>query len=109
MHYKKGEENVLLFFLRRDMAPVTVIGPRCFLAVLAAILCAAATAAFRKLPLELLPLPALVIGTLANPTSRLVLAAEISHNNRCPVLHVFRMVPDRELLDQWKDINVVRQ
>lgn len=91
------------------MTPVAVVDPRSLLTVFAAILGAAAATAFGELALEFLPLATLVVGALADAASRLILAAEVSHDNAGPVLHVLRVVPNGELLNQREDINIIRQ
>lgn len=89
------------------MAPVAMVNPRSFLAVFAAVLGAAAASALGKLALEFLPLAALVVRTLTNAASRLILAAEVSHDHAGPVLHVLRVVPNGELLNQGEDIDII--
>lgn len=91
------------------MAPVAMVNPRSFLAVFTAVLGAATASAFGKLALEFLPLAALVVRTLTNAASRLILAAEVSHDHAGPVLHVLRVVPNGELLNQGEDIDIIGQ
>lgn len=55
--------------LRGTMAPVTVVHPGCLLAIFAAVFRATTPATLGKLPLELLPFPALVIRTLPDTTA----------------------------------------
>jgi hypothetical protein len=92
---------------RGRVAPVAVVHPRGLLAVFAAVFGATAAPTLGKLSLELLPLATLVVGTLTDATSRLVLAAEISHDNARPVLHILRVVSNGELLHQGEDIDIV--
>lgn len=91
------------------VAPVAVICPRGFLAVLAAVLGTPATTALGELPLEFLPLPAAVVGALADSTPRLVLPAEVPHDDTRPILHISRVVPHRELLNQREDVDIIRK
>ena len=88
---------------------MSVVHPCRLLAILAAVFGAAAATAFRKLSLILLPFPAFVIRTLTDAASGFILATKVSHHNTCPILHVFRMMMNRELLHQGKDIEIVRQ
>lgn len=82
-------------------------GPGALLTLLAAVLGPAASATLGKLSCKLLPLAALVVGTLANATSGIVLAAQVSHNNSGPILHVRAVVSNRELFNQREDVEVV--
>jgi hypothetical protein len=91
------------------MTPVAVVNPRSLLTVFAAVLGTAAATAFGELALELLPFATLVVSALTNTTSRLVFAAEVSHDHTGPVLHILRVVPNGELLNQREDINIIRQ
>ena len=79
--------------------PVAVENPGTLLALLAAVFRSPASSALGKLSCELLPFPALIVCTLPNPTPTIVLAAQISHYNSCPVLHVLAMMADSEFLD----------
>lgn len=92
---------------RCGVAPVAVVYPRGFLAVFAAVLGTAATAALCELALELLPFATLVVGALANPSTRLVLAAEVPHYHAGPVLHVLGVVSHGELLNEREDVHII--
>lgn len=83
--------------------------PCTLLAFLAAVFCPSASSALGKLSGELLPLAALVVGTLSYATSRVILPAQVPHHNSSPVLHVLAVVPDGELLHQREYVEVVRQ
>lgn len=89
------------------MAPVTMVDPRTLLTLLAAVLGATAASALGKLALVFLPLATLIVGALANASSRVILPAEIPHHHTRPVLHVLGVVSNGELLDQGEDIEVV--
>ena len=93
----------------RRVAPMAMVHPRGFLAVLAAVFGPATTAAFCELPLEFLPFAALIVRALADTTARFILATEIPHHHTGPVPHVFRMVTDGELLNQREDVHIVRE
>ena len=93
---------------RGSHAPVSVEHPRALLAFLAAVLGPPAPSALGKLPGELLPLAALVVGTLPYAASGVILAAKVAHHDPGPVLHVLAVVPDSELLNQREDVEVVR-
>ena len=95
--------------LWRRMTPMTMIGPRCFLAILAAVLCTAAATTLCELSLVFLPFPTLVIGTLPNSTARFILSTQVPHNNARPILHIFRVVSHRELFNQREDVEIVGQ
>ena len=75
------------------------------LALLATVLCFAASATLGKLSRLRLPLAASRISALANTLPRVVLAAGVSHDDSCPVLY-FQWVhgPVRELFDDGKNI-----
>jgi len=81
--------------------------PSTLLAFLAAVLRPPASATFGKLPCELLPFTTLIVCTLSDPTTAVVLAAQISHHNSCPVLHVLAVVSDSKLLDERENVEVV--
>ena len=83
--------------------------PSALLALLAAVFGAAAAPTFRKLSGVLFPAAALVIRTLPNAASGLILATEITHHDTSPVLHVLGMMSHREFLDKREDIEVVKQ
>jgi len=72
--------------------PVSVVNPSTLLTFLAAVLRPAASAALCKLSGKLLPLPALIVSTLPDASSAFIFAAEIPHDNTCPVLHVLAVV-----------------
>lgn len=95
--------------LRSSNTPMAVECPSALLALFAAIFCSAASTALSKLPRERLPFTALVIGTLSNATSGIVLATEIAHYDPGPVLHIGAMISYCELLDQGENIKVVGQ
>lgn len=92
---------------RRSDAPVAVERPRTLLAFLAAVLGASASAAFGELASVFFPLAALVVGTLADAASRVVLPAQVPHDDASPVLHVGAVMSDGELFDQGKDVEIV--
>lgn len=69
-------------------APEAVAPPGPFLTLLAAVFGSPAATAFGELAGILLPLPAFPICALADATARLVLAAQVAHDNAGPVLHV---------------------
>lgn len=81
--------------------------PGGFLAFFAAILRPPASSAFCELAGELLPFPALVICTLSNAPTGIILAAQISHYNASPVLHVLTVMADCELFHKGEDVEVV--
>ena len=87
--------------------PVAVENPGALLALLAAVFRSPASSALGKLSCELLPFPTLVVCTLPNPAPTIVLAAQISHDHSCPVLHVLAVVPNREFLDKRENVEVV--
>jgi len=89
------------------MAPVPMVHPSGFLAIFAAVFGATATSTLSKLTLELLPPATLVVSALANTTSRLVLTAEVPHNNARPVLHVLGMMPNSKLLHQGENVDII--
>ena len=91
------------------MAPVPMIHPSGFLALFAAVFGATATSTFGKLTLEHLPLATFEVGTLTDPTSRLIFAAKISHDHTRPVLHVLRVMSHGELLHQGEDVDIIGQ
>lgn len=75
---------------------------------LAAIFGPTTTSAFRKLTRKLLPLAALIVGTLANPTPSIVLATQVAHHYTRPVLHILGVTAHCKLLNQRENIVVVR-
>ena len=91
------------------VAPVAMVHPGGFLAVLAAVLGPATTTAFCKLPLELFPFAAFVVRALADAAARFILAAQVSHHHTRPVPHVFRVVSDGKFLDQREDVHIIRE
>jgi hypothetical protein len=86
---------------------MSVKDPGALLAFLAAVFRPPATSAFGKLSCELLPFPTLVVCTLSNPASTVVLTAQIPHHNSCPVLHILAVVSDGKFLDERENIEVV--
>lgn len=88
---------------------MAVEGPRTLLALFAAVLGAAATAALSKLASVLFPFPALIVGALADTAPCLVFPAQVPHNDPCPVLHVCAVVSYGELLDQGEYVHIIRQ
>ena len=90
-------------------APVSVVCPGALLALFAAVLSSTAAAALSKLTRVLLPFPALPVGTLPNASPSVILAAQVSHNNTGPVLHIGTVVADCKLLHQREDVEVVWQ
>lgn len=88
---------------------MTMIHPSVLLAFLAAILRAAATAAFRKLSLIIFPFSTLVMRTLSNATSGVILATKISHHYTRPVAHGVRVLARGEFLDNREDIHIIGQ
>lgn len=93
--------------LRRRNAPMPVKHPSTLLAFLAAVLRPPASATLGKLACELLPFPALVVCTLSDAPTAVVLAAQVAHHHASPVLHVLAVVSDRELFDQRENVEVV--
>lgn len=102
--------------LGRD-APEAVAAPGAFLALFGAVLGAAAAAALCELARVLLPLAALPVCALADAAARVVLAAEVAHDDAGPVGHVVLLRRDGsagavargrglggELLDQGEDV-----
>jgi len=83
--------------------------PSTLLTFLAAVLCASTPTTLSKLPGELLPLAAFVVGTLSNASTGIILAAEVPHNNTSPVLHVGTVVADCEFFHQRENIIVIWQ
>ena len=88
---------------------MAVVHPRGFLAILAAILGTTASTTFSKLSLEFFPFAALVVCALADAAAGLILTAEIPHHHTCPILHIFGMVADGEFLNQWEDVDIIRE
>lgn len=86
---------------------MAVESPSTLLALFAAVLGPPASAALGKLTGVLLPLATLVICTLADPSTSVVLAAEVSHNNAGPVLHISAVVANCELLNKREEVEVV--
>lgn len=86
-----------------------MIGPGALLTLLAAVLCPAAPTALSKLPGELFPFTTLVISALSNPTPGIVLAAEITHDDAGPVLHISTVISHRKLLHEGEDVKIVWQ
>jgi hypothetical protein len=86
---------------------MSVEDPRTLLAFLAAVFRPPASSAFGKLSCELLPFPTLIVCTLSNPASTVVLAAQIPHHNSCPVLHILAMVSNCEFLDERENVEVI--
>jgi hypothetical protein len=86
---------------------VTVESPCALLALFAAVFGASASTTLGKLASVLFPFAALVVCTLADTSTCVILTAEISHNNAGPVLHISAVVADCELLDQWEEVEVV--
>lgn len=66
-------------------APEAMAAPGAFLALFGAVLCAAASAAFRELPWNLFPLAALPVCTLSDTTTGVIFPAEITHHYTSPV------------------------
>jgi hypothetical protein len=93
----------------RSMAPVSMEYPCTLLALLAAVFRSTAPPALCELSLELLPPPALIVGTLPNATARIVFPAQVPHHDTCPILHILGMVANREFFHQWEDIEIIRQ
>lgn len=94
---------------RSSNAPVAMERPGALLTLLAAILCPAAPTALSELPRKFFPFTALVISALPNPAPRIILTAEVPHNDASPVLHIGTMVPDSELLHQREYVEIVRK
>ena len=55
----------------------------------------------------LLPFTALIVSALADAATSIIFAAEVSHDNTSPVLHVSTVVPHCELLDEREEIEVI--
>ncbi|KAI6766240.1 hypothetical protein HG530_007310 [Fusarium avenaceum] len=81
--------------------------PCTLLALFAAVFGSSASATLGKLTSVLFPLAALVVSTLADASTGIVLAAEISHDHTSPVLHISAVVTNCELLNEWKKVEVV--
>jgi hypothetical protein len=88
---------------------MSVESPRTFLTFLAAVLGASTSATFGELASVLLPLATLIVGTLPDAASSLVLAAQISHNDSCPVLHIGAVVAHSELLHKREEVEIIRE
>lgn len=86
---------------------MAVESPSTLLALFAAVFSASASTTLGELASVLFPFAALVVCTLADASTCVILAAEISHNNAGPVLHISAVVADCELLDQWEEVEVV--
>ena len=86
-----------------------MVHPRALLTLLAAVLGPTAPTALGELSRVALPLAAPIVRTLSDAAAVVVLAAEVAHDDPGPVLHVVRVMPDRELLHQREDVKVVRQ
>lgn len=82
--------------------------PCALLAFLAAVLGPPASSALGKLPRKLLPLPALIVGTLSDAASGIILPAKVPHHHSRPVLHVLAMMPDGKFLNQGEYVEIVR-
>jgi hypothetical protein len=81
--------------------------PCTLLALFAAVFGSSASATLGKLTSVLFPLTALVVGTLTDASTGVVLAAEISHDHASPVLHISAVVADCELLNEREKVEVV--
>lgn len=68
-------------------APESVAAPRSLLAFFAAVFSSSAPSALGKLSCVFLPLATLPVCALADPTSALVFATQVTHNHSRPVLH----------------------
>jgi hypothetical protein len=89
------------------MAPVAVVDPRIFLTILAAIFRSPTSSALGKLPGEFFPSPTGIIGTLPDSPLGIVFAAKVSHHHTSPILHIFGVMANRELLHQGERVEVV--
>lgn len=69
-------------------APEPMAPPSTLLTLLAAVLGASAPPTLGELPSEFLPFPTLPVRALPNTSATVIFAAEISHDNSSPVLHV---------------------
>ena len=76
---------------------MTMVDPGALLAVLAAVFCPPTAAAFCKLTSVFLPLAALVVGALADPSVGLVFSAQVPHDHSSPVLQVVGMMTHGKL------------
>jgi hypothetical protein len=98
-------------------APEAMGTPCAFLAFFAAVLRPPASSALSELASILFPFAALPICALPNATSALVFAAQISHHDASPVLHITLLLRSRvvrmagggrfrggEFLDKWEDV-----
>ncbi|KAI6755314.1 hypothetical protein HG531_004420 [Fusarium graminearum] len=81
--------------------------PCTLLTLLTTVFGASTSAAFRELAGVLFPFTALVVGTLANTTTSVILAAEVSHDNASPVLHISTVIAHCELLDKREEVEIV--
>jgi hypothetical protein len=69
-------------------APEAMAAPCALLAFLAAVFRPSASPTFGELASKLFPFPALPICALSNAASILVFAAQVSHHDASPVLHI---------------------
>lgn len=92
-----------------NLTPVAVIDPSIFLTVLAAIFGAPAASTLGKLASIFLPFATLIVRTLADPSTRVVFAAQISHHYAGPILHILRVMTYGKFLDQREDVEIVGQ
>jgi hypothetical protein len=81
--------------------------PCTLLALFAAVFGSSASATLGKLTSVLFPFAALIVSTLADASTGVVLAAEISHNHTSPVLHISTVVTNCELLNKWEKVEIV--
>jgi hypothetical protein len=84
-----------------------VENPGTLLAFLAAIFCPPTSAAFGKLPGEFFPFSALIVCTLSDPATAIVLAAQITHDNSGPVLHILTVMSDSKFFDEREYVEIV--
>lgn len=82
-------------------------GPSTLLTLFAAILGTSTASALSKLTGVFLPLAALVVGALSDAAPRVVLPAEVPHNNSGPVLHVRAVVSHCKLFHQGENVEIV--
>ena len=89
-------------------APMTVEGPSTLLAFFAAVFGAATSTTLSKLASVLLPLAALIVSTLSNASSSVILSTQISHDDTRPVLHIGAVIAHGELFDQREEVEIIR-
>jgi hypothetical protein len=85
-----------------------MVNPCILLAILAAILCPPTSATLGELPCHFFPFSTSIVRTLSNSAPRIIFAAEVLHHHTRPVLHIFRMMANGELLHQGEGVEIIR-